>query len=545
MSRPHITRIDGSPGAGKTHQLKNYLKRERDENGVRIGDFRYITFTNAGRDDAVTEVMELFDGSREDIETSVRTLHSVALVEAWDAGIVEDPGEQIITQQTESSKENGLYESFARRHGMHFQGRDLRDTRERDGESGTADTLFQLNEWLTLTRKPAKKARQAPVPLPWSTSRAKKLLDAWDDYKRTARPLRQFEHMDYLDEAITGYLFPSVDVLFIDEFQDFSPQEYLYYKLWRDSGNLSRVYLAGDPNQSIYSFRAGTPFYFEETDASEDVYLSETYRCRSAIADYARSVLNVGPGADTDFNAHFDGGTVKRVDGSRDAHMKAALENALTYESGAFMLARTNSKVWAIRRWLQSHGYPYHVLGTRQRGPWSERMTQMLNALRTLQRGSGGVSAEAVHRLMAHTPQSDLRKQLLDRHGDAYTIESVWKAFTDVNTVGQIVAKLDFESWKRDALRAAANRPAGNSPDELAVGTIHAAKGLERPAVLLFNSYNSHIETQYHENMDIQKEEHRVAYVGATRASKRLLIVNGFFDGPRMTPLERATGVVA
>lgn len=128
----------------------------------------------------------------------------------------------------------------------------------------------------------------------------------------------------------------------------------------------------------------------------------------------------------------------------------------------------------------------------------------------------------------------------IDTHGDVYAVESVWKAFSDMETVGGIVESLDFESWKRDALRAAVFSEVDTAPADLCVGTVHTSKGLERPTVLLFNAANGYIQQQYYENDDRRAEEHRIAYVGATRASRQLYVVDGFFDGPQYKPLTEA-----
>lgn len=533
-----ITRIDGSPGAGKSHTLKNKLRKEIQDNGIGLGDFQLVTFTNAARDDVVDDVTELFDAGRDDIEGSVRTLHSTALEYVSKAGLIDDYDEQIISQGSEQGKADNVYETFAEQYGMNYYGQSLKDSREKGTESGTGDALFRLDAWLRLTQRDATDAKLAPFDVPWSVSRAADLIEKWRAFKKHHYDMRKYEHADYLNVAIEKDLTPDdVSVLLLDEFQDFSPQEYLYYKHLRDA--VDRVYLAGDPNQSIYSFRAGHPYYFRNTDADNDVYLSESYRCRGEIADFARQVLNGSPEDSTDFSPVYDDGEVNRVTGRDDA-LRTALTDALDQHGHVYMLARTNSKVHSIKRWLKDNGFPYRFLGSRWRSLWNERMTDMLDALRGLQSDSGGVDRDGVNRLIAHTPKTELRKSLLEDYGGVYTIESVWNAFTDVESVSGIVETLDFPSHKREALAAAAHRQEGNDPADVAVGTIHAAKGLERDAVFLFNSYNKHIAKAYKRDSDTRAEEHRVAYVGATRASRQLNIVNGFFNGPKMKPITTA-----
>jgi len=61
------------------------------------------------------------------------------------------------------------------------------------------------------------------------------------------------------------------------------------------------------------------------------------------------------------------------------------------------------------------------------------------------------------------------------------------------------------------------------------LGTIHAAKGLEADTVLLFDGYTSQLEDIYADESDVRAEEHRLYYVGATRASEELAVARGFF----------------
>lgn len=539
-----VTKIDGSPGAGKSYQLKQFLKQERQEHGLSLGDFSFITFTNASRDDLVPEVADIVECSDDDAKGAVRTLHSLALSEARHAGIIDDWQTQVISQKSEKGEAENPYREFCERNALEYNAATIKDSHEKGKDGGSGDKLFQISAWLSLTRRDNDEAGLAPVKQPWDTDLLIDLLDKWDAFKRTAYDMPRFEHPDYLDKVIDSHLTPEISVLFIDEFQDLSPQEYLFYKVMRDSDEIERVYIAGDPNQSVYSFRAGTPTYFNKTPADSEVYLSETRRCRGEVADFARKVLNIGPGADTDFNAHRDGGHVSTFDGSVDSRIRFALEAAID-DGGAFLLARTNSKVYSLKSWLMRNGYPFKSLGTRQYSMWNtQSKLDAVNALEALHSGQEVVSRDGLQTLIAHSPAGAMDKdQLENRDVNEYYVDSAWRAFPYADTIGDITDALDFDRHIRRALKAATLRADRPDPDDVHVGTIHAAKGLESPGVLLFNSYNKHLRDSYHADLDTRKEEHRLAYVGATRAEKRLYVVNNYFDGPRMEPLEKARAV--
>jgi superfamily I DNA/RNA helicase len=58
----------------------------------------------------------------------------------------------------------------------------------------------------------------------------------------------------------------------------------------------------------------------------------------------------------------------------------------------------------------------------------------------------------------------------------------------------------------------------------VSVSTIHGAKGHEADHVVLYNQMSGRTEESYIRNPD---QEHRVWYVGATRAKEELTIVEG------------------
>lgn len=176
---------------------------------------------------------------------------------------------------------------------------------------------------------------------------------------------------------------------------------------------------------------------------------------------------------------------------------------------------------------------------------WANRSKEdMVESLEQLGNGSDLVPMDGINSILAHSPASELNREALEDGGPAHKPASVvWRAFPYANTVTDRVDEMDFDRETRTALKAAVLNESRNEPEEVKIGTVHAAKGLEAPGVLLFNSYNKHLRDAYYSDEDTRKEEHRLAYVGATRAKRRLYVVNNYFDGPRMEPLEKAHGV--
>lgn len=66
-------------------------------------------------------------------------------------------------------------------------------------------------------------------------------------------------------------------------------------------------------------------------------------------------------------------------------------------------------------------------------------------------------------------------------------------------------------------------------PAAIKVGTIHSSKGLEAPCTHLFDGYPGRMKREYRNGRNAD-EEHRLYYVGATRASETLRVITDF-DG--------------
>jgi len=259
-----VIQVDGAPGAGKTYTLKQKLREERRD-GLTPDGFWWLTFTRAGRDDVKPELVEVFrKADADEVEEKARTLHSLALSLLIRGDLLEiDPGADapgpIIVP---GNFDDGVdpYATFCNARGMRYDP-DAADPRKLlAGEETTGyvgNKLFAINDFLRQTCKPPEKWRSAPIDIGIAGDRVVALLEEWAEYKRDGFDHRLFEHGDYVDFAYHAGVTPTVDVLLIDEFQDFAPLEYRLFKRWRDIGTVRRVYLAGDPNQSIYSFRGG------------------------------------------------------------------------------------------------------------------------------------------------------------------------------------------------------------------------------------------------------------------------------------------------
>jgi hypothetical protein len=199
--RARVVKIDGAPGVGKTTRLEQAVLDERD-NGRSITDVYYITFARSGREESALALAEAYpDIQMEDVRSRAKTFHGVAYTTCAQNDLFENPDVQIITQRDDEH----VFKQFCQRRGLRYVGESgnvLKKIRNGEDLSAAGDRLFAVAQWLTLKQYPPEQYHRAPQDLPCSGQRAVELLEEWDQFKRTARGLRMFEHHDYVEEAI-------------------------------------------------------------------------------------------------------------------------------------------------------------------------------------------------------------------------------------------------------------------------------------------------------------------------------------------------------
>jgi DNA helicase-2/ATP-dependent DNA helicase PcrA len=546
-----VLKIDGSPGGGKTHTLRQKLRAEKRD-GADVNDFWWLNFTNSGREDVQEDLPEIFpDADASDATRRAKTIHGLSLSLCIRDGLIshESIEDVIIEQGGADSGAVDPYAEFCQERGIPYDA-DAADPRALlSGEQDTerpGNKLFAVNDYLRQTCRPPDAAHEAPIDTRQSAEALARLLRAWKDYKRHRFDNRRFEHGDYLREAINRGLAPSTPVLLIDEFQDLAPLEYKLYKQWRDSTAVERVYVAGDPNQSIYSFRGGDPVYFEETDVDETVTLKESYRCPREVAQVGHDILQAHHATDPrGFTGRTDGGCVEwpslRERGAlRDRLIADA--RAQDTEPSVFLLTRTNYQLSRLAGDLRKIGIPFEMLGARG-GLWDGHLGDLKRVLERYRDGEDAFTRQYVSKLLNLLPDTKDRRSEIVAAGPSISQDSLAAAL-DGEPPLEVVSQLSVRSWERDALANALDAPPGVTPSDIQLGTIHAAKGLEAPTVYLFANTSQETVKRYNRDDALAAEEHRAYYVGATRASEALYIVDGYFDGPTAPPLERVRAVV-
>jgi superfamily I DNA/RNA helicase len=333
----------------------------------------------------------------------------------------------------------------------------------------------------------------------------------------------------------------------VDEFQDANPiQIKLVSALTAKHNNLCVV---GDPNQSIYSFRGVQTNTMEDFmtlyPEAKSISLTQNYRNPASILEGAESLVS-----------HNEGRTEQSIEATVAAEQPIHLwesqdewqmnerlfylfdqffgdeSNARSFGDVA-ILYRTEAEGRLLAAHLMKKGYPFQVSRMTQfwRNKDVRRFIDKLVALRDIGKlpGTMGDISDTpsfsewfrikLEEFIWHQSIPEKKAHLILKlipHAmsfDAFTIPEAISYFLDAADTAQDVDNLVLD-------------------DKINLMTLHAAKGLEFPIVMILGLEDHLLPLTQNEN-----EERRLLYVGMTRAKEQLhLFTNRTNDSEPLDP---------
>jgi DNA helicase-2/ATP-dependent DNA helicase PcrA len=168
------------------------------------------------------------------------------------------------------------------------------------------------------------------------------------------------------------------DLIMVDEFQDTNLAQYqmLLYMTHPEYSRMNNVTIVGDPDQSIYGFRAAEYYNikrFIEDYNPEQVFLDLNYRSNRVIVDAASALINDSPSAlfERKLESMKGEGTklvLRRPFDDNDAAVTAAYEVGRLHQMGIpydeiAILMRTRALTARLEREFASRNVDYHIIG--------------------------------------------------------------------------------------------------------------------------------------------------------------------------------------
>lgn len=472
--------VVAGPGAGKTATLVERVRRLIDS-GVRPTDILCLSFTK----EAAAEMLRRTGGAR----SNFRTFHSLGY-----HIVSREKGDQPV----EPELRHRLICKLMRMHAL--------------------PDYKQLTQYISKQRHLGVAPEQAVDEAePWGYSRG--LAHAYFEYEKERKAAGWIDFDSMIADCLLlledpfvqmNYQYPYV---MADECQDTDSAQFRILQLLTERhGNIMCI---GDPAQSIYMFRGAEPdnlLKFEQWFAGgQYLYLGQNYRSTQTITSFVRENYPIETPLKEKLIANrTETGTpveYKKFANEWD-EAEDALANALLSPENTAILARTNRSLGVVEALALEHNIKYHLLG--KSGFWVQReVKKAIDKLKV-----APVSTLPVERAL-DVILPDI--EAFYRTDDA-TPEDNW-AIENLQTLREIAARKkgtggEFASY---AVRCANIK----RKDGVALGTVHAAKGLEYKQVIVIGCADGMMP---HAKSISPAEEARIFFVAVSRAKDRLRI---------------------
>ena len=537
MSDKEVEVVVGTAGSGKTRMLVEELTSIKRRHNFAAEQIAMITFTRMGRLEFATRLAAEWGCTVETLtrgDGNIRTAHSIAMRQC---GIEHDdvlgdgrPAERWIEENVGSSSATAIaLWDVARNRGC-----SLRDAHRRE-------------LWLTGDAPDYLLARKAVERY----ERAKRLHNKHDYHDLLGKFAGVAFDLDEGHRRVTAAgLPPEIGVLAVDEAQDSSPLVDLACRRLSEANTVKRVILCGDPFQAVHAFAGGDYRLFLGWTENRRT-MPRSWRCPPAIYEYGERCLRRMK------DGYFDRG-VAAAEHDGDVRVARDIDSALRQSVGEsrLLLARCQYTVAQYAETLDGLQHPYAYVDR----IGADKSHAAFECLWRLQNGRpvrGDALRAAIDKLAAKAKDIKFldhgaKKSWRDDggYGDltaadviAPTDEYLRRAGCTDSLIQVIrdgrwpwaVVKEARERARRWVSVASRHGLEEASKPSTRLSTIHGAKGAEADTVIVSARSTRTIARGMTLDDEIHDEECRVAYVAATRAKRRLIIVEDY-DSPAHMP---------
>jgi superfamily I DNA/RNA helicase len=537
---PIVERAIGGAGTGKTRLILDRLSASKRDMALSVSEIGFATFTRAGRAEISSRAAEAWGVDVEALEW-FRTAHSIAYKQC---GIEEG---QLI-----QGKDGDDWMSLA----LGGKVNTRIDARgERTYVAGVDDSIpIALRSWelARSTMSPLPKVLEAMSMSGEQCPPPSEIASIVDKYEKAKRVDGRCDYTDMIARFAgvkftlegpektepTGECPENLRILAVDEAQDSSALVDLVCRRLAYGGNVERVWLCGDPYQSIHGFAGGDYRLFLGWDAVESI-MPQSYRCPD-------SVLKLGERCLRRMMSGYRDRGIKPASHDGSIRTASTIEEALSYikaDSSCLILGRCGYALEPYEDALSLKKFPYRWI---DRGH-SEATVDGFKALWAIQNGDVATGIGWGNAVAMLAVNSKEHGQLLTRgekaawqKGQRSDFDLILPTDEDLETVGVQPALVSLirqgrwhlavepkvkeraEQWLRTATM---HGPEIASNPPIKLSTIHGAKGLEAENVILSSVTSPKIERSRMNTQECHDEECRIEYVAVTRARRNLIHV--------------------
>jgi superfamily I DNA/RNA helicase len=498
---PNATLILGPPGTGKTTYLIGKIEEALQE-GVSPSRIGVISFTRKAIEEMVSRACSKFNLTPKDFP-HLRTSHST--------------GYHGLGLQARDVMSKLDYSEIGKMVGLSFKGQ---DTSNMDEGSLINSLGGSGGPYLAM----CDRARNKMITLDEEYNRTgdhsifyPKLVQLYEQCEIYKAENQKFDFVDMIEKYIELCDAPHLDLLLVDEGQDFTRLQWELVK--KMAANSQTVYIAGDDDQAIHRWAAADVSLFTQS-AKDRIVLDQSYRIPKQVHALSKTVADrISNRLPKVFHPREEEGRVEFIDHLGDVN----------FDEGQFaVMARVNSYVRELAKYFETAGYKYEIKG---RSSIPDELVENLMVWEDLRKGEK-VSVERLKKFYSAVPKQG--KRAVVQRGANRLLEAL--APDDVVEIGELQRdfglKSDASEDPYDVLRVSTDmRMYINSivrrgesllsPPRIKLSTFHAMKGGEADnCVVYLGSTYSCVNTDY------PSDEHRAFYVALTRAKEKLYVLN-------------------
>lgn len=487
----------GPPGTGKTHMLLGEMQRQLEAK-VPVERIAFLTFTRRARLEAVERVEKTLGMQPKDLPY-FRTIHSMAF-----RALKLQDGDVMGRQQLRE---------FGATMGLEF-GENMASDQAAEGITSAekGDHLLAIDNLARLKGKSAEHIwREVQSPYTWSV--VDQFIKSYHLYKQE-RALLDFT--DVLEQFVKSGIKLPVAVSFIDEAQDLAPLQWLAALQSVEESTVQHI--AGDDDQAIYRWAGAEVEVFQDLPGVRHV-LDHSYRLPRTIHGLAMRILQrIKHRVPKQFNPRDADGII----------YKHTSSDSLIIRPGEqwLWLVRNRYLIGELRAQLEQLGIAYQCHGSSSISDSDREAIYAWERLRT---------GKTVTAVQARDMYKHLRSKTQVRHGHKLipgVFDDAQLTMMELRGLHGLLVQQDApwyevlegipvakKSYYRHLLRT--HKTLRLVP-QVTLETVHGAKGAQCDNVALFTEQARRTYEESNRNPD---DEHRVWYVGATRARCALHVV--------------------
>ena len=499
-------KIFGPPGTGKTHTLIERVLKGHLARGVKPIEIAFISFTNKAVDTAIERALKAFPQYDTDDFARFKTLHKFC--RRYFEEEVFDPKACMLDYALQAS----IIKTSDKR---------------------LSDDNFTYKDWSLGVYDKSRNMMLDPVEV---YKKEQHKMDSLDVYIRKIDTYNHYkkdsfiDFTDMIERTIDEVDFPELQILILDEAQDFTPLQWsVLYKLAQKA---KRVYLAGDDDQGIYKFNGSDPKYFTTYFPGRKVILRQTRRFGEAIHHFSQIIRRgILDSIEKDYEHLEKEGYVKR-------YLNFAEIPIGDLPGTWYILGRVNTTVNELRLSAKEAGL--YFADNRGNKSFDVKQWRAIKAWTAISKGKeiSKQNAEVMMRYIREIKDHSYRRTgfwidlpdtqtydfdaLCDWCGLHLNDEAATKPWW------QILQRNFTPSQTEYFIRLLQRYGQKSLDDEpqIIIDTIHSVKGGEANNVVLYSKTNWPASYVNKKEASDKSDEKRVYYTGATRARDTLHILS-------------------